>query len=250
MSDSLRFFKGFSDGSFFINVKERFTEYYEFCERYYEEGWHDKKKKTTFFSKAVPERFSQHANKVEVKSDTNYTEECYYLRELAFLNEVEHTIQGLLGEAKITDYVKILVNKIQLLIDQIEEVKYDGGLQQIKNTIVLKLTLLNKQLTDSYLGNGNHINTNPKIRWKTDLKVLTTLFFELLHGQEKGRGNNRFTTPSFIEAEKKDLQELLLNNFLDSEGNPLKPHTINDYLNKSKKNTRSPEGERLEFPVK
>jgi hypothetical protein len=84
----------------------------------------------------------------------------------------------------------------------------------------------------------------PKIQWLGKTNVLATLFYDLLKGQEKGKG---IETSPLLKAEKQDIVNLLVNNFLDSKGNPLSEVTISHYLNKSKIETRAKIGSRIEL---
>lgn len=84
----------------------------------------------------------------------------------------------------------------------------------------------------------------PKIQWLGKTNVLVTLIYDLWKGQDKGK--NKPSTPSLLKADKKDLEKLLTENFLDSKGNPLTIATVSDYLNTSKPEKRAKEGVRIE----
>jgi hypothetical protein len=85
----------------------------------------------------------------------------------------------------------------------------------------------------------------PKIQWLGKTNVLATLLYDLWKGQDKGKGKS--STPPMIKADKKDLEKLLLENFIDSKGEPLTIATISDYLNTSKPDKRAKIGSRIEL---
>lgn len=91
-----------------------------------------------------------------------------------------------------------------------------------------------------------------KIQWVGNINLLTTLFYDLLNGQEKGIGKNKITTPPLIKCQKKDIERLLAENFIDVNAKPLKESTISDYLNKSeaKSSSKLQSGSRIELPEK
>lgn len=91
-----------------------------------------------------------------------------------------------------------------------------------------------------------------KIQWVGNINLLTTLFYDLLNGQEKGIGKNKITTPPLIKCQKKDIERLLAENFIDVNAKPLKESTISDYLNKSeaKSSSKLHSGSRIELPEK
>ena len=89
-------------------------------------------------------------------------------------------------------------------------------------------------------------NLAPKIQWLETTNLLTTLFYDLLNGQKKAKKGAKNTRP-FIKAKTTDIEKLLIENFLDSEGKELSPETIKTYLNNSRPETRVREGGRIEL---
>ena len=85
----------------------------------------------------------------------------------------------------------------------------------------------------------------PKIQWLGKTNVLVTLIYDLWQGQNKGKDIP--STPPQIIAQKKDLEALLINNFIDSKGKPLTQSVISDYLNTSKPEKRAKKGVRIEL---
>lgn len=109
----------------------------------------------------------------------------------------------------------------------------------LKEDVLLKYQyMLTKEVSSG-------IKTNPKIQWLGNTNVLATLIYELWNGQEKGK--NQPSTKPLIKAQKKDLEELLINNFLDQQGKPLTISTVSDYLNSSKPEKRAKKNGRIEL---
>ena len=67
-----------------------------------------------------------------------------------------------------------------------------------------------------YLPNSSKPVNAAKIQWMGKTNVLATLVFNLWQGQDKGKVVA--STPPRILAQKKDLEALLINNFIDSKG--------------------------------
>ena len=174
----------------------------------------------------------------------------------------------------LDEYVKLSAkNESNIILIQIEELIANGDTEE-KQKLILRQLLSN---IDYYILNLNHLiflqndlnnlknklstkfnylidngkwvsnitSANPKIQWLGKTNVLATLIYHLWQGQDKGK--NKFSTTPMLKAQKKDLEELLLNNFLDKDGKPLKASTISDYLNASKPKSRAKEGTRIEL---
>jgi hypothetical protein len=141
--------------------------------------------------------------------------------------------------------IKQILSNIEYYLKELEGWKnytfFAADLKQLKENIIIKFSYI---LGDFKI--ATEIETsNPKIQWLGKTNVLATLIYDLWQGQEKGR--NEASTIPMLKAQKKDLEELLLNNFLDKEGKPLKASTISDYLNVSKPESRAKEGTRIEL---
>lgn len=92
--------------------------------------------------------------------------------------------------------------------------------------------------------NATGETSSPKIQWTGTLNILTSLFYELWKGQDKVKGT---TSKSIIKAQKKDLIDLIKNNFLDKDGNIIPESTLSDYFNESKPQNRAKVGKRIEL---
>ncbi len=84
-----------------------------------------------------------------------------------------------------------------------------------------------------------HLNRNKKIKWLANTNILTTLFYDMLHGQDKG--------PSLIDSTQEDIKNFLVNNFLDADGNELSVGTVNTYIRADKPGKRAKIDDRIEL---
>jgi len=78
-----------------------------------------------------------------------------------------------------------------------------------------------------------------KIKWLGKTNVLTTLFYDMLNGQDR--------RSSLIEATQEDIKGFLMNNFLDADGNELTLDTIVTYMRSDKAEKRAKIGDRIEL---
>ncbi|HEV8505295.1 MAG TPA: hypothetical protein VGQ53_07850 [Chitinophagaceae bacterium] len=79
-----------------------------------------------------------------------------------------------------------------------------------------------------------------KIKWKANINVLSTLFFDLLNGQDKN--------PAIIEAgSAKVIQDFLIDNFIDAKGKPLSKSSIETHFSTEKRGKRAKKGDRIEI---
>lgn len=115
-------------------------------------------------------------------------------------------------------------------------------LENIRYILLKKYDFLRKGEASKSITNSTISN---KIQWLGKTNVLATLLYDLWKGQEKGKGKPN--TPPMLKADKKDIERLLIENFIDSKGQPLTISTISDYLNSSKPEKRAKIGTRIEL---
>jgi hypothetical protein len=138
--------------------------------------------------------------------------------------------------------IVILINGLLSLLSKREDLKkypcIERALIEINESIKIKYGL----------GDSSDSKPAHKIQWLGKTNVLTTLLFDLWQGQSKG--SKKPQSKPLIKAQKKDLMDLLLNNFIDADGNPLKQSTISDYLSTSedKSTSKAKPGVRIEIP--
>jgi hypothetical protein len=85
----------------------------------------------------------------------------------------------------------------------------------------------------------NKVDSNPKIKWLGNINVLTTLFYDLMNGQDRNA--------PLIETTKKDIIDLIVNNFVDSDGIQFSKHTIETNLRDSTPEKKAKRGDRIEL---
>lgn len=167
-------------------------------------------------------------NLMEEKIDNQSTKESQFINFSKFLGELDKYIKRLEEDIFFKDLYSFFAT----------------DLRNRKEELVIKYNYLNEVslLKDTKVVLQNHSN---KIQWLGKTNVLATLLYDLWKGQDKGKG--KAVTSPLIKADKKDLEKLLIENFIDSKGEPLTIATISDYLNTSKPEKRAKIGSRIEL---
>jgi hypothetical protein len=142
---------------------------------------------------------------------------------------IDENVLTYLDLKKQETFIKGIVAELQVLQTSIEKKKLSTKSEVYKPILIDKVSHLIQTLTEIHL-TSERLST-PKIQWLGKTNVLATLIYDLWKGQDKVK---RASTKPMIQAEKKDLEQLLLNNFIDSKGKPLTISTISDYLNTNK----------------
>lgn len=161
---------------------------------------------------------------------------------------IDKVILQHLDDKKQETFIKTMITELQFMQNAVSIFELDGTSSKLKFILLEKSKSFSKMLAMVYLSNtgipSNTVGFN-KIQWLGDIKMLTTLFYELWHGQDKGK--NMPSLKSIIKAEKQDIAAMLENHFVNAKGQPLKASTMSDYLNVSKPRERSKEGVRIEL---
>lgn len=101
--------------------------------------------------------------------------------------------------------------------------------------ICLSLTDLELDIENRYefiMGNrGESKAHKSKIQWLENTNLLTTLFYDMMNGQHKGKPE-LFRKP-MIKSSIKDIAMLIHENFIDAKGNTIPMTTLSDYLSTS-----------------
>lgn len=162
-------------------------------------------------------------------------------------SEIDKIILNLLDEKKQQVFIKAIIAELQTLHDAIKELVIKPEYTEYRN-LLLRDSVRYCELLKAILQQPNLStnNSTPKIQWLGKTNILATLIYDLWQGQDKGKGTS---TRPMIKADKKDLEQLIINNFLDSKGKPLTISTISDYLNtnKDKAAKRAKRGIRIEL---
>lgn len=157
------------------------------------------------------------------------------------LKQVEVDVLSAGDSAKEKNYLKKIVDEIDSLISK----KNDRN-DLDKYTFIVTTLESTKEYIQSHYGlvkKDSHVSplqTSPKIQWLGKTNVLTTLFYDLLNGQDKGE--------PYIHATKKDVMQFLIENFLDKNGDELSESTVQSYFDKQEKKAKI--GDRIELPNK
>jgi len=177
-------------------------------------------------------------------------EECNKLEEDA-RTLIDEIVLSLLDDQKQREFIKNISTELQVLYDAIKEVELQAKNEIYRPILLNQVDSFNKLLHALYQPKKqNSGNAIPKIQWLESTNLLTTLFYELLNGQKKAKQKGVSNTKPFIRAKTTDIEKLLIDNFLDSDGKPLSPTTIKTYLNNSRPETRVDFPGRIELDFK
>ena len=157
-------------------------------------------------------------------------------------SNIDKIILENLDEKKQEVFLKGIVAELQVLQNAILQMSFTPKYEVYKSILLDKINLFSFNLSEIYLSNPTL--STPKIQWLGKTNVLATLIFDLWKGQDKAK---QPSTKPLIKAQKKDLEALLINNFIDVKGQPLTESTISDYLNDSKPTKRAKSGVRIEL---
>ena len=155
---------------------------------------------------------------------------------------VDSIILSYLEKNKQELFIKNIIAELQVLQDAIRKASQDSKHEVFRSILFDKVNLFSQSLNEIYLTTPT--SSTPKIHWLGKTNILATLLYDLWQGQDKGKAPR---TSNLIKAQKKDLEALLINNFLDKNGKPLTESTISDYLNISKPEKRAKKGIRIEL---
>lgn len=81
---------------------------------------------------------------------------------------------------------------------------------------------------------------NPKIRISLNINQFTDIFFQLMT-QKTADGN------PYFDANANQIADLIVNNFVDKDGNPISPQTVKTILKPSKEEKRPNNGKRIDL---
>ncbi len=239
MSDCLKDFTGITSELFFTGNKKREKEYYQFLD-HFDEPWE-------LGGVELEDYYPDYSEVLKLIRAKKFIEVCYYSRELQVLDNFKKELKKITEKVKFNLYVEITITELDLILKKVTELKLDKNLQNPQNHIIRKLENLKSTFYSFYQKNIETAPT-PKIQWLGKTNLLATLIYDLWQGQERGRGNARTKTSQLIKADKKDLEQLLINNFISAKGTLFTNTTISDYLNTSKPEKRINGKGRIELP--
>ena len=240
MTNPLIPFKQLIRKSFYTDTKARLDEYVEYMNAYYTSEVIEKKINNVKGYYLI----SHEGADIFIKSSDIYIVECYEQIEWQVKKAINEEA-NLLDRDKTEIFIRDLISNLEVTKGVIYALDLDKKLTIFRNKVVEKLQAFISYLQETYIITPASITrTTPKIQWLGKTNVLATLIFDLWQGQDKIK---QPSTISLIKAQKKDLEALLINNFLDEKGKPLTESTISDYLNKSKPEKRAKKGIRIEL---
>ena len=160
---------------------------------------------------------------------------------------IDTAIMAILDQPKQQVFIKNILHELQSLIKRLINTDVEEEHEGYKSMLLGKMSSFSIAIQDFYLELEFKPRTStPKIQWLESTNILTTLFHDLLNGQKKTRKGENNTKP-FLKAKLTDIENLLISNFLDSNGKPFSRSTLKTYLNNSRPETRVAEGGRIEL---
>lgn len=158
---------------------------------------------------------------------------------LIFFNNIDTYVLHEKDSKVSNEYLQRIILEISYLVSTCEGQKQLEKYPVIVETLKsIKGHLQSKyNLAEQAVAVSNKKMNNPKLQWTGKINVLTTLFYDLIfENKEKG------ITP-LIKANSKEIEDFILNNFVDSNGQPFERNTINTNLKPSKQNSKRAKGE-------
>jgi hypothetical protein len=164
--------------------------------------------------------------------------------------KLEHDILKAESKEKQESLILFMINSID---EYKEKLSGESNFDLIFDEFEIDLNRLHSKInrrfshlipTKAFINTSNPIT--PKIQWIGDIKVLGTLFYDLLNGQDNDKGYPR--KKALIKGRIIDIQTLLLNNFSNKDGKALSKRTIEGCFNKSRPTERVDYPHRIELP--
>lgn len=162
------------------------------------------------------------------------------------LDFIDNAILAIDDEKKQTLYLKTIYKTLNSLILYAERLDYVNKYIFIANCLKdLKAELLDKYNVpdDTEAPKQINLSSSPqsshKLQWMGKSKVLITLFYDLYSNVENGG-------EPLIKATKDQVKNFLLNNFIEKDGQPLSPSSIDTLLTPSKEDKRALKGDRID----
>ncbi|WP_126244373.1 hypothetical protein [Chitinophaga rhizosphaerae] len=161
------------------------------------------------------------------------------------LDLIDNAILGIDDEKKQILYLKTIYKTLNPLILYAERLDYVNKYIFIANCLKdLKAELIDKYNVpdDTEAPKKLNLSSSPqsshKLQWMGKSKVLITLFYDLYSNVENGG-------EPLIKATKEQIKNFLLNNFIEKDGQPLSPSSIDTLLTPSKEDKRALKGDRI-----
>lgn len=158
------------------------------------------------------------------------------------LKQIEVDVLSAGDSAKEKNYLQRIVTEIDLLVS-----KKNNRNDLDKYPFIVTTLESTKEYVQSHYGlakkdsSVTSLQSPSKIKWRGKINVLTTLFYDLIHGKES-KDESKKIAP-LIDASPKEIEDFILNNFLDENGEPFSQKTINTNLKPSKQSEKRAKGD-------
>jgi hypothetical protein len=234
-------FSRISEKDFFTNTEARRNEYFSLVRPEYDFS----AEKIVDGERGIYFQDGDHNREKFLTYSGIYVKECYDELERKEMLSLKEKVYSILDTEKTELYIRYVIKELSHILTTVQEFELNEILHPYKVAIVAKLQHFITYIETSYLDVLPSVGV-PKIQWLDSTKLLTTLFYDLINGQEKVNKQTPNTKP-FIKAKTADIERLLIANFLDEDGHRLDPGTVKKYFNKSYEEGRVREGARIEL---
>lgn len=162
------------------------------------------------------------------------------------LDQIDNSLLAIDDEKKQTVYLKTIyktLNSLILYAEQLEDLNQyifiAYTLKDLKAELVDKYGIEDDAIAQKKINLSTSAQTSHKLQWMGKSKVLVTLFYDLYSNVENGGA-------PLIKATKEQVKNFLLNNFIESDGQPLSPSSVDTILTPSKEGKRALKGDRID----
>ncbi|MCK7559079.1 hypothetical protein MKQ70_30520 [Chitinophaga sedimenti] len=157
--------------------------------------------------------------RVETLTFAGHLELKVHQQMMAALDEIDNALLSLDDEKRQTVYLKTIYKTMNSLILYSKEMEYvkpyifiSESLQALKAELIDKYQVQDEAVSQKQMNIPLIIQPDKKIQWLGQTNILTTLFFDLMNGV-KAHG-----IPPLIKATPKEIELLIIDNFIDKDG--------------------------------
>ncbi|RBL93343.1 hypothetical protein [Chitinophaga flava] len=162
------------------------------------------------------------------------------------LDHIDNSLLSIDDEKKQGVYLKTIyktLNSLILYAEQLEDLNQyifiAYTLKDLKAELIDKYGIDDDAIAQKKINLPTSAQTSHKLQWMGKSKVLITLFYDLYSNVENGG-------EPLIRATKEQVKNFLLNNFIESDGQPLSPSSVDTILTPSKESKRALKGDRID----
>ncbi|MFX1708100.1 hypothetical protein PV783_29320 [Chitinophaga sp. CC14] len=185
---------------------------------------------------------------IEIKTITfaDYLQDKATIEMINSLDQIDNRLLDFEDEKRQILFLKTIYktfNSLILYAEQIEEVSKHPFiadlLKRLKAEIIDRYAVDDDTISQKQIHLSSSHQISNKLQWMGKSKVLISLFYDLYSNVENGG-------EPLIKATKDQVKNFLLNNFIEKDGQPLSPSSIDTLLTPSKEDKRALKGDRID----